>query len=199
MGGYFANRWVAGADFVMGAVGVALVFIGGAAVARDVGAALLLACLAMLVIGFFDWRREGLAVAKGRLNLDLDGHYADLAAFATQMQLFLAQADTPWRYGPRCDQFQEHFPDLVQPVNSWLRMARNERNSRYFAPDPKWLQLRAKGVLGVQAVAAGQMRGECARCRAIRAEFSRATRRFRLPTKGDRLPSPPSPESADRG
>lgn len=192
MAGYFANRWVAGADFVMGAVGLLFVFLGGAAIARAVGEALLLVCLVMLVIGVFDWRRDGLAAARARLNLDLDGHYNDLAAFATQMQLFLAQADTPWRSGARCDQFQEHFPELVEPVNQWLKMARSQRNSQYFAPDPNWARVRAQAELGVRSVASGNVHGECARCRAIRGEFRRRARRFRLPGNLRQLHPPTS-------
>lgn len=199
MGGYFANRWVAGADFMMGVVGVALVFFGGAAIARDVGGVLLSGCPVMLVVGYFDWRREGLAAAASRMSLDFDSHHADLSSFATQMQLFLAQAETPWRSGPRCDQFQEHFPDLVEPVNAWLAVARSQRNNRYFAPSPAWLQRQAQGKLGVQSVATGHMRGECACCRAIHAEFSRATRRYRLPTRPARPLPLPSRESAGTG
>lgn len=136
MGGYFSNRWVAAADFLLGIVGVFLLIFGGAYLARAFGAAALIVCLLMLVIGFFDWRKQLVSAAERTARTEMERHFADLAAFATQMQLFLAQRDTPWRFGPVCDQFQEHFPQLVGLVNTWLAMVRAAATNQYWRPSP---------------------------------------------------------------
>ena len=118
---------------------------------------------AWLLWGLLQGRQEGAAAALERRDQAMAAHHKDLSEYAHTMKLLLGQRETPWRTTPVYYQFQEHFPELVGPVNVWLKMVKAEQ-SPYFRADPQWRQTRTRAELEVGEIARGRITGRCSRC-----------------------------------
>lgn len=129
----------------------------------------MVAGVGLLALGVRSRRREVTRTRLARRTEEMAAHHRDLADYAHTMKLLLGQRETPWRTSAVYYQWQQHFPELIEPVNAWLKMVRAEQ-SNYFRAGPEWRQERAKAELGIQAIATGHIRGTCDRCREIEGE-----------------------------
>jgi hypothetical protein len=198
--GYFSNRWVAASYFLLLVVAIVLLLIGGAPVARAVGAGALALCPGLSVIGFFDWQRQAERDASAKAELDQTAHVKDLVGYARGMEERIGRNVTPWLTCSEMPLFQEHFAVLTQKVWGWWRTEVFQQSNPWWRPDDDERAIRAQAKMELHVVVQGleQMPGSCQRCREIAAARSQATQQSLLRSIRSRFFRLPWQRSAHR-